>query len=116
MTERRLMAASAGGDQVVTIFSVQNSGAVQGAAIFTGDQQVQGGRSGVMMDWLMTRDRQPVMLSCLQVRLEASRDGQEVDPVTGQTILNNLGIVLGQTNQIFGGMPSGRRLDREFYR
>ena len=116
MTERRLMAASAGGDQVVTIFSVQNSGAVQGAAIFTGDQQVQGGRSGVMMDWMMTRDRQPVMLSCLQVRLEASRDGQEVDPVTGQTILNNLGIVLGQTNQIFGGMPSGRRLDRGFYR
>ena len=116
MTERRLMAASAGGDQVVTIFSVQNSGAVQGAGIFTGDQQVQGGRSGVMMDWMMTRDRQPVMLSCLQVRLEASRDGQEVDPVTGQTILNNLGIVLGQTNQIFGGMPSGRRLDRGFYR
>ena len=69
MTERRLMAATSGGETVIAIFSVQHSGAVQGAAVFTGEQQTQGGRSGVMMKWMLPRDRQPVMMSCLQVRV-----------------------------------------------
>jgi len=119
MTERRLMAATAGGEMVIAIFSVQHSGAVQGAAVFTGEQQTQGGRSGVMMKWMLPRDRQPVMMSCLQVRLETSRDGQELDPGTGQTLLNNLGVTPGHYTQPGyngHGHSSYRRLDRGFYR
>ena len=109
LTERKLMAVAAGGEQVVTIFSVQNSGCVQGAAVFSGEQQTVGGRSGVMMTWLVSRDRQPAALSCLATargRLEAARDGQELDSATGQAVLHSLG----------AGAQPARRLDRGFYR
>ena len=113
ITERKLRAAVAAGEQqgqqVVTIFSVQNSGAIQGAGIFTGLHQVQGNRTGVLMQW-MTPGRKSVMLSSLPIRLESSRDGQEVEMATAQSLLGYLGV--------FTGPPSTKRkLDRErFYR
>ena len=110
LTERKLMSAVAAGDQqIITIFSVQNSGAIQGAGVFTGHHQVQGSRTGVLMQW-MTAGRKPVMLSSLPIRLESSRDGQEVETATAQSLLGCLGV--------FTGPPSTkRRLDRErFYR
>ena len=110
ITERKLMSAAASGDQqVVTIFSVQNSGAIQGAGIFTGHHQVQGSRQGVLMQW-MTGGRKSVMLSSLPIRLESSRDGQEIEMATAQSLLGCLGV--------FTGPPSTKRkLDRErFYR
>ena len=110
LTERKLMSAVAAGDQqVITIFSVQNSGAIQGAGVFTGHHQVQGSRTGVLMQW-MTAGRKPVMLSSLPIRLESSRDGQEVETATAQSLLGCLAV--------FTGPPSTkRRLDRErFYR
>ena len=54
-----------------------------------------------------------------QVRLETSRDGQELDPGTGQTLLNNLGVTPGHYTQPGyngHGHSSYRRLDRGFYR
>ena len=109
LTERKLMAASLGGEfRVVTIFSVQNTGGIQGAAVFTGDQQTQGGRSGVMMEWLHGgRGHPPLMLSNLGVRLEASRDGQELDPAAGQSVLASF--AASHTQGV-------RRLDRGGYR
>ena len=110
ITERKLMSALASGEQqVVTIFSVQNSGAIQGADIFTGHHQVQGNRTGVLMQW-MTAGRKSVMLSSLPIRLESSRDGQEIEMATAQSLLGCLGV--------FTGPPSTKRkLDRErFYR
>merc|ERR1712050_408264 len=92
MTERKLMAVvGQAGDQVVTIFSVQNSGAVQGAGVFTGYHQVQGTRTGVLMQW-MTVGRKSVMLSSLPIRLESSRDGQEIETGTAQSLLGALGV------------------------
>ena len=105
ITERKLMSAAASGDQqVVTIFSVQNSGAIQGAGIFTGHHQVQGSRQGVLMQW-MTGGRKSVMLSSLPIRLESSRDGQEIEAATAQSLLRSLGVFTGQQR-------TKRRLDR----
>ena len=105
ITERKLMSAAASGDhQVVTIFSVQNSGAIQGAGIFTGHHQVQGSRQGVLMQW-MTGGRKSVMLSSLPIRLESSRDGQEIEAATAQSLLRSLGVFTGQQS-------TRRRLDR----
>ena len=113
LTERKLMAAALGGEaKVIAIFCVQNTGGVQGAAVFTGEQQTQGGRSGVMMEWLHgghSRGHLPLMLSNLGVRLEASRDGQELDPATGQSVLASLAASHSQAQ-------GGRRLDRGGYR
>ena len=110
ITERKLMSAAASGDQqVVTIFSVQNSGAIQGAGVFTGHHQVQGSRTGVLVQW-MTAGARAVMLSSLPIRLESSRDGQEIETATAQSLLGCLGVFTG---------PPGtkRKLDRErFYR
>ena len=108
MTERKLMAAAGQvGDQVIAIFSVQNSGAVQGAGVFTG-YQVQGTRTGVLMQW-MTVGRKSVMLSSLPIRLESSRDGQEIETGTAQSLLGALGVWTG---------PPGlkKRLDQRIYR
>ena len=94
MTERKLMAAVGCGDQVVTIFSVQNSGAVQGAGVFTGHHQVQGSRTGVLMQWMVV-GRKSVMLSSLPIRMESSRDGQEIEMGTAQSLLGALGVWTG---------------------
>lgn len=110
ITERKLMSAAASGEQqVITIFSVQNSGAIQGAGVFTGHHQVQGNRTGVVMQW-MSVGRKSVMLSSLPIRLESSRDGQEIEMATAQSLLGYLGVFTGpQSNK--------RKLDRErFYR
>ena len=65
-----------------------------------------------MMEWLHgghTRGHPPLMLSNLGVRLEASRDGQELDPATGQSVLASLAASYSQGQ-------GGRRLDRGGYR
>ena len=49
------------------------------------------------------------MLSNLGVRLEASRDGQELDPATGQSVLASLAASHSQAQ-------GSRRLDRGGYR
>ena len=91
VTERKLMSATAAGTQVIAIFSVQNSGAIQGAGVFTGQQQVQGNRAGIIMRW-MAAGRKSVMLSSLPIRLESSRDGQEIEMATAQSLLSVLGL------------------------
>ena len=94
MTERKLMSAVATGNQVVAIFSVQNSGAIQGAGVFSGHHQVQGNRTGVMMQWMLA-GRKSVMLNSLSIRIESSRDGQEIEMATAQSLLGALGVWTG---------------------
>ena len=105
ITERKLMSATTTGTQVISIFSVQNSGAIQGAGVFTGQHQVQGNRTGIMMHW-MPPGRKSVMLSSLPVRLESSRDGQEIEMATAQSLLGALGVWTGPSN-------IKRKLERE---
>lgn len=92
------MSATAAGTQVIAIFSVQNSGAIQGAGVFTGQQQVQGNRTGIMMQW-MEAGRKSVMLSSLPIRLESSRDGQEIEMATAQSLLGALGLWTGHNKR-----------------
>lgn len=106
MTERKLMGAVGSGDQVVTIFSVQNSGAIQGAGIFSGHHQVMGNRTGVCMQWMHAGSRKSVLLSSLPIRVESSRDGQEIESATAQSLLGALGVWTGPNS-------SKRNLERE---
>jgi len=111
-TERKLLSAVNSRQMVVAIFSVASSGAFQGCGVFTGQQGVEGGRSGVLMEWLPS---QQVSFSSAQLaqitnkmdegrRLQTARDGQELDQASAMVLLQTMGI-----NSLMGGYHTRRR-------
>eukprot|EP00092_Neocalanus_flemingeri_P000813 GFUD01000866.1.p1 GENE.GFUD01000866.1~~GFUD01000866.1.p1 ORF type:complete len:1316 (+),score=569.14 GFUD01000866.1:71-3949(+) len=118
-TERKLLTPVTSGQMVVAIFSVASSGAFQGCGVFTGQQGVEGGRSGVRMEWLASKG---VSFTSTQVshitnkmdegrRLQTARDGQELDQEAAGVLLQAMGVNSVQGRQ---QMWRGGRKERHF--
>ena len=116
-TERKLMSAVSSRQVVLTIFSVASSGAFQGCGVFTGQPGVEGGRSGVRMEWLAS---QGVSFTNTQLthiinkmddgrRLQTARDGQELDQGAAISLLQAMGV-----NSVLGGQQGRGKRERYF--
>ena len=117
MTERKLVSAVSSKQVVIAIFSVASSGAFQGCGVFTGQPGVEGGRSGIRMEWLPS---QGVSFTSTQLahitnkmdegrRLQTARDGQELDQAAAITILQAMGV-----NNMLGEQQGRGRRERYF--
>jgi len=116
-TERKLASAVSSRQLVIAIFSVASSGAIQGCGVFTGQSVVEGGRTGIRMEWL---SNQSVSLNNPQLsnitnkldegrRLQTARDGQELDQLAAASLLQIMGV-----NNVFGLNQGRQRQSRYF--
>ena len=116
-TERKLVSAVSSRQMVIAIFSVASSGSFQGCGVFTGQPGVEGGRSGIRMEWLAS---QGVSFTSTQLshitnklddgrRLQTARDGQELDQGAATSLLQAMGV-----NSVLGTQQGRGRRERHF--
>jgi len=116
-TERKLVSAVSSKQMVIAIFSVASSGAFQGCGVFTGQPGVEGGRSGIRMEWLPSQGVSFTSSQLVHItnkmdegrRLQTARDGQELDQAAAITILQAMGV-----NSILGDQQGRGRRERYF--